>query len=213
LVQEYTVEFDTNLSFDISKFTARIKSGKVKFAAAFHPEFINIDHYLEKVLKLRDEGFDMGVNYVAYPFQLDRMEEYKAKFEENDISFTIMPFRGEFKGRIYPAGYTKDEKNLIKKCDGNLAISSNMLKWYADKKPSRQNRVCRMGQMYAKIHPDGTAYRCCYIDDRGKLGNIIKGNFSLLSEPKSCEYPECPCWTAMVVGEEEKWLSHWALPR
>ncbi len=158
-------------------------------------------------------GYDIGINYVAYPLQLGRMREFKLAFEKEHVSFTIMPFRGEFAGRAYPAGYTEEEKELIRQCDSNLTISSKMIDWYGRDKLSRKDTVCRMGQMYTKIHPNGDALRCCYIHDKGKLGNLIDGTFSLWDEPRVCEYPECPCWTAMVIGKEQDWQSHWVIPK
>jgi MoaA/NifB/PqqE/SkfB family radical SAM enzyme len=83
----------------------------------------------------------------------------------------------------------------------------------AKNKLSRKGEVCRMGQMYTKIHPDGTAYKCCFIDDRGKLGNLIDGTFSLYEEPRACEYDQCSCWVAMIAGKEKDWLFHWAIPK
>jgi molybdenum cofactor biosynthesis enzyme MoaA len=213
LAQEYTVEFDTNLAFDMGEFLAKIKPGRVKFATAFHPTFIDFETYFKKVMHLKKEGFDIGVNYVAYPLQLNKMKEYKTAFEKNQLSFTIMPFRGEFQGRTYPQGYTEVERDLIKACDTNLTISAKMLEWYGGNKFSRTGKLCRMGQMYTKIHPNGDAYRCCYIQDKNKLGNIIDGTFSLLDEVKPCENPECSCWTAMVIGQEEEWMSHWVIPK
>jgi len=68
---------------------------------------------------------------------------------------------------------------------------------------------CRAGQMYAKIHPDGNALRCCFIDERGSMGNLIDGTFKLYDEPELCEYPACSCWKSMIVGEEGRWLRHW----
>jgi len=213
LTEKHTVEFDTNLSFDVLEFISKVKPGRVKFATAFHPELVSIDSYLKKALRLKKEGFDIGINYVAYPPQLDRMKKYKAAFGRHHISFDIMPFRGEYQGRIYPKEYIAGEKELIKNCDSNLAISTRMLDWYDKDKTSRKGQLCRMGQMYTKIHPNGDAYRCCYIDDRGKLGNLIDGTFSLWEEARPCEYIECPCWTAMIVGREKEWLSHWVIPK
>jgi MoaA/NifB/PqqE/SkfB family radical SAM enzyme len=212
LIKRFSVEFDTNLSFDISEFTAKIKPGNVKFATAFHPKFVSLDAYLSKVLLLKQKGFDIGVNYVAYPEQLKEMKECKKVFECHHISFDVMPFRGEYNSRQYPKGYTEAEKELIRDCDPRTA--PRMLESYGgEKKLCRTGAICRMGQMYTKIHPNGDAYRCCYIDKRGVLGNIIDRTFSLYDEPRLCEYPECSCWTAMIEGKEEEWLSHWATPR
>lgn len=213
LTKNYTIEFDTNLSFDVDDFISRMPPGRVKFATAFHPAFVSLNVYLEKVLKLKKAGFDIGINYVAYPLQLERMKEYKEAFDKHHISFTIMPFRGEFQGRVYPQGYTEEQKALIIQCDSNLTVSSKMIEWYGKDKLSRKGIICRMGQMYTKIHPNGEAFRCCFINDKGKLGNLIDGTFSLWDQPQLCEYPECPCWTAMVIGQEEQWQSHWVIPK
>ncbi len=212
LAEKHTVEFDTNLSFNLSEFISKVRPGRVKFATAFHPQFTTLESYLPKVVTLKKEGFDIGVNYVAYPLQLDRMKRYKEVFDSEHISFDIMPFRGEYQERNYPKGYSEKEKELIRVCDPRTA--PRMLESYGcEKRLSRKGEVCRMGQMYTKIHPNGDAYRCCYIDERGKLGNLIDGTFSLWDEPRPCVYEHCSCWTAMIVGKEKEWLSHWALPK
>ncbi len=212
LSQEYTVEFDTNLSFDIMEFILKIKPSRAKFAASFHPEFVGIGTFLEKALFLKEEGYDIGINFVAYPAHLEGMKEYKEKVISKHLSFDIMPFRGEYQGRNYPKEYTEEEKRLIKECDSQTA--AKMLETYGgDKKNSRKGELCRMGQMYTKIHPDGTAYRCCFINDGGKLGNLIDDTFSLYEKPKICEYDECPCWVAMIVEKEKDWAFHWKTPK
>lgn len=212
LTKKFTVEFDTNLSFDITDFMNNVEADRVRFAAAFHPEFVDIDVYLRKVLNLKDSGYDIGINYVAYPPHLAKIQAYKNIFESNYISFDIMPFRGKYQGREYPKEYTKEEKELIRCADPRTA--AKMLESYgSEKKLSRKTRLCRMGQMYTKIHPDGTAYRCCYISEKGKLGNLIDGTFSLNKEAKICEYDECPCWVAMILDCEKDWLFHWKIPR
>jgi hypothetical protein len=71
-----------------------------------------------------------------------------------------------------------------------------------------------MGQMYAKILPDGRVARCCALDKNGLplglLGHITDLNLRLLDEPLACEADNCPCFKSMLVGyEEEKWLPLW----
>jgi hypothetical protein len=212
LTKNFTVEFDTNLSFDIHEFTREVRHDRVRFAAAFHPEFVNLDTFLKKALTLKENGYDIGINYVAYPPHLKQMKEYKEAIESRHISFDIMPFRGEYDGRTYPNGYTEQEKESIRNCDPRTA--ARMLESYGgEKKQSRKGEICRMGQMYTKIHPDGTSYRCCFISEKGKLGNLIEGTFTLYDEPRICEYDECPCWVAMIVDKEKDWLFHWRTPQ
>src|SRR3989339_288916 len=83
----FTVEFDTNLSFNVDDFMEKVGPERVKFATAFHPQFADFKVYLSKLLKLKNAGYDLGVNYVAYPEQLSGMEEYKKRLEEVHISF------------------------------------------------------------------------------------------------------------------------------
>ena len=230
LIKNFTVEFDTNLSWDVDKFMSEIRPGKVKFAASFHP-------HLVKIKKLKDAGYDFGINYVAYPTQLEKMPYYKQKISQLHVSFDVMPFRGKYQGKEYPISYTEEEKRLIESVDKNTA--SRMLEAYSPNKKKKQkkkkikveeaiyndptahfaktnknyHKLCRMGQMYTKILSNGDAYRCCLQKPEGLLGNLIDGTFKFYEEPKICIYDKCPCWVAMITNEEENWLFHWKTPK
>ena len=86
--------------------------------------------------------------------------------------------------------------------------------WVENKKDCNPGAVCRMGQRYAKIVPDGRVYRCCAAvhKDWGCLGNIVDATFSLTREPSPCSQrgKNCVCFRAMILGEEDKWLKHWS---
>ncbi|NLB35433.1 MAG: radical SAM protein, partial [Elusimicrobia bacterium] len=69
------------------------------------------------------------------------------------------------------------------------------------------SRLCRMGEVYAIINPDGRAVRCC-ADLRG-LGNIIDGSFNFSSQPLPCEDVTCRCFKAMILGSEDEWGLSW----
>jgi organic radical activating enzyme len=234
LTKNFTVEFDTNLSFDVEEFMRRVGPERVKFATSFHPQFADFEVYLKKVTALKKGGYDLGVNYVAFPEQLKDMARYKQRLDEVHISFDIMPFRGKYRGSEYPQSYTDAEKELICSCDPRTA--PRMLGAYGKKEGADEQKApaatdkpqaptgpaatnphygkpCRMGQMYAKIHANGNAYRCCLIKDGGLLGNLIDGTFALYEEPQPCTYDKCPCWVAMVVNEEQNWLFHWVTPK
>lgn len=219
LTGRFTVEFDTNLFFDVEDFMKRIGPDRVKFATAFHPQFADFEVYIKKLLKLKKAGYDLGVNYVAFPEQLEKITVYKQRLSEVYISFDIMPFRGKYEGREYPQGYTPEEKEKIRNCDPGTA--EKMLDAYGDNgsdeespKPlnPHKGKLCRMGQKYAKIHSNGNAYRCCLIKEKGYIGNLIDGTFALFDEPAACDLDKCPCWVAMIVGEEKNWDFHWVTP-
>ncbi len=302
ITKKHTMECDTNLSFPVDSFIGRVEKGRFRFAPSFHPEFAELEPYIEKCVKLRKAGYDLeGVNYICWPPHLKRIPEFKAAFNKIGVVLTLIPFRGRFEGKDYPDAYTPEERRWINRNSGNPVLSEDYGSWYngggqgskkhedlkADPQPHAEepapvevsspepnpaaeptpaviDRVpqsvaapeppqqevhgpepsevasetaaraleeihaheaeksgaacashgrtavhCRAGQMYAKIHPDGNALRCCFIDERGSMGNLIDGTFKLYEEPELCEYPACSCWKSMIVGEEERWLRHW----
>ena len=84
--------------------------------------------------------------------------------------------------------------------------------WRTDEnKSSIKGKLCRMGQMYARIYPDGQVSRCCG-NGALKLGNILEGSFSLLEEPRPCECDSCPCFKCMLVEREDYWPTYWTSP-
>lgn len=248
LIKNFTVEFDTNLSFDVGKFMSLIGPEKVKISASFHPQFSNFEEHLVKIKKLIEAGYDLGINYVAHPTQLEKMAYYKEKLAEICVNLDVMPFRGIYNGKIYPKNYTEEEKKIIQDTDKNTA--PRMLEAYQSQEEDKNvekmtpkyieeenqqlsieknvpydstahyaktnkhyHRLCRMGQMYTKIHPNGDAYRCCLIQPEGLLGNLIDGTFKFYEQPKLCVYDKCPCWVAMILNEENNWLFHWKTPK
>ncbi len=215
LAQRHFLELDTNLSLDAESFVARIPPRNVRFAATFHPVCTDIDSFLRRAVRLRDSGFPIRVDFVAYPPQLANLPEYAARFQKSNMDLQVIPFRGEYQGRQYPGGYTDQERAAVLSLGGKPFSTGQMMEKYAAPDASRLplRNVCRMGQMYAKIRPDGTAHRCCKVKDSGKLGNLLEGTFKLLDDAAPCDYSdECTCWRAMVLGREENWLRDWVFP-
>ncbi len=217
VMEKHTMECDTNLSFGIGEFIAKVKPGSFRFAPSFHPEFADLKTHAEKCRRLREAGFDLqGVNYICWPPHLERIPEFKKAYEDIGVVLTLIPFRGRYEGKDYPDAYTPEQRRSINQMSGNPVLSEDYGNWYKGANQGGENHTrraanCRAGQMYAKIHPDGNALRCCFLDpdERGMMGNLIDGTFKLYDEPKICEFPACSCWKSMIVGEEERWLRHW----
>jgi len=160
---------------------------------------------------LKQVGYEVWVNYVAYPPHLKDMVRYKRSVEENGIRFSIQPFNGEFEGRQYPQNYTEDEKKLMT-FENNDNVNKETIDWRVDgKKSSIKGSLCRMGQMYARVYPDAEAYRCCG-NGALRLGNLIDKTFKLLEEASACECDNCPCWKCMLTGKESYWTTYWTAP-
>jgi MoaA/NifB/PqqE/SkfB family radical SAM enzyme len=213
LTRRHLVELITNLSFDIRNLIDNIGPQNIHIGASFHPEYVDLETFVRKLTLLINSGFYVWVNYVAYPLQLKPMKLYKDEIEKLGIKFAIQPFKGEYDGRVYPAGYTTSEKCLLKACSGpeDDLNSPRIEREVTDKKRQNKGRLCRMGQMYAAVYPEGETYRCCVKNKENYLGNLFNGDFKLLDTPANCENEICQCWRCMIVGEENKWLSFWEL--
>ena len=207
----HTMEFSTNLFWEPDDFIRRINPGRARIGVSFHPEFISFEVFFKKVKKIKDAGFEIWVNYVGYPPIFKNMYEYKKRFEAIGVFMNVLPFKGKYNGRIYPEGYTDEEKKYLEKvCD--YPWTKKTFDFAFNKKEEKNDEyLCRMGQMYAKIYSNGDAFSCC-AKSSVKLGNLIDGTFSLLEEPILCKEKDCPCWKRMVIGKEEFWAEHWVVP-
>jgi MoaA/NifB/PqqE/SkfB family radical SAM enzyme len=213
LSKKHTLEFSTNLSCDIKSFIDNISPKRARLGGSFHPEFANFDEFLKKISLLKNRGFDVWVNYVAYPPHLKDMVGYKKVVEVSlpGVLFAIQPFSGEFQGHKYPQDYTREERSLMDLKDSH-EVNKETFDWRTDNsKNSVKGELCRMGQMYARIYPNANVYRCC-VNGALNLGNLLDGTFALLEEPIPCEYDNCPCWKCMLVNKENHWKNYWLTP-
>lgn len=227
LSEIHTFEFSTNLSWDIDEFMEKVNAERVKIDSSFHPEFVSPEDFIKKFLRLKEKGYLLGgVTVVGYPPMLERIIEYKTKFEKEGIKLIIFPYRGPYQDRKYPVGYTEQERKLLKGLGAEVGevVSNELMESYdsPDREISSQTiemKLCRMGQRYGKVIPNGDVFRCCAAvwnpskpwSNWGSLGNIANGTFNLLDNPEPCIYhPNCKCYKAMIIGEEDRWSKHWS---
>lgn len=211
LSEKHTLEFSSNLSMDIRPFIDNISPLRARLGGSFHPEFADFVRFFDKIIKLKDKGFEVWVNYVAYPEHLKDMGRYKKLVEEKNIRFSIQPFNGSFAGRTYPANYTEEENKLM--TAGSLDnVNKDTIEWRTSGgKSLTKGQLCRMGQMYARIYPNAEVYRCCG-NGALRLGNLLQEDLCLLDEPRTCECDNCPCWKCMLVGKDKYWVGFWTTP-
>ena len=211
LSEIHTLEFSTNLSWDPEDFVRRIKPGRARVGVSFHPEFTDFDTFFAKALRIKKAGFEIWVNYVAYPPFFKNMSVFKEKFGSFSIPMFILPFNGEYCAKPYPESYTQEERDFL----GSLGTSVNSKQTldfaFSKEKRNTKGKLCRMGQMYAKIMPNGQAANCC-AKGALELGNIFDNACLLLESPFLCQQVDCPCWRCMVIGNEGSWQEHWPVP-
>lgn len=209
LANKHTFEFSTNLSFDILSFTKILSPSKAKIDASFHPQFVNIELFLEKVIFLKNKGYEICVSFVAFPPHLEMIDDFRDAFENNGIAFVVQVFRGKLDQKQYPDSYTEREKEFLSKYVDLSPVSKKHMDHHLSS--HKEEKLCKMGQMYVKVHPDGTMYRCC-TPGAQKLGNLFDGDFALLTEPTLCHLEQCHCYKAMLEGKEDSWASFWVYP-
>lgn len=219
----HTFEFSTNLSWDTDEFVKKVRPERVRINSSFHPEFVTLQDFINKILFLRNNKYSVTNTVVAYPPFLKDIAEYKSAFEKEGFGLIIFPYRGPYEDKKYPEAYTDSEKDFLKKLGASIGGEANKKLYEANKELyetrverkviREQDTVCHMGQRYAKIIPNGNAYRCCAAvnKDWGSLGNVTDNTFSFTKEPLLCSQrsKNCVCDRAMILGEEGQWIKRW----
>lgn len=213
IIEMHTIECSTNFYWDVDEFMKRVPPDRARIGVSFHPEIVDYEVFLNKAIKMKNAGYEVWINYVAYPPFIEDLKPARQRAVSNGIDMSVLPFDGKYKGKKYPAEYNDREKKVLSDLGLESQIIKKIFDWtFKEKTRTKKKKLCRMGQMYAKIHPDGKVTRCCCEENPYPIGDIMKGTFSLLDEALPCENKDCPCWRCMVVGEEEKWASHWVAP-
>jgi len=212
LVKYHTIELITNLSFNVDKFINNFTPEQARIGASFHPDMVDFESFFEKVKKIHLNEFEIWVTYVGYPPNLGKLGYYKERVEELGVHFSILPFNGSYNGKNYPRDYTGEERKIIFNEAKTDQPNKETVEWkLVENKDVQKGKICKMGFKYARIYPDGNAYRCC-AKEAEFLGNIYEGTFKLFEEPKVCKIEHCPCWKCMIVGEEDRWKNYWIIP-
>jgi radical SAM superfamily enzyme YgiQ (UPF0313 family)/MoaA/NifB/PqqE/SkfB family radical SAM enzyme len=203
LSKKHYLGITTNLSGDFHRFAENLSPEKfeVGIGASFHPAFTDIDTFLGKARFLKEKGFKVWVNYVAYPPQMPQMKSIKEVVSGYGIPFVVQPFRGQYLGRQYPEHYTLEEKEVIRELAGTDVNIIRDMEFQLERK-STYGRLCRAGQLMAHIGPNGDVKRCG--EAVGKIGNILDSDFSLLKGPESCLAAHCPCDHVYLVEADSE---------
>ena len=216
LSKMHNFDIQSNLFCDPKEIIGKIPPEYIyRIGGSFHSEHAEFGAFLKKTIMLRDAGYNVEINYVAYPPNLKRLKEYSETAAENDIRFSVLSFQGEHKGRRYPEGYTDAERAVLRTFNVLAGESTSAMEQWDIKHKTIEDRKegpvaqrkCRMGQMYTWIKSNGDAMRCC--KTKTELGNIIAGTFSLLDDPTACGIENCMCWRNMSLGEEDRWEGRW----
>jgi molybdenum cofactor biosynthesis enzyme MoaA len=174
----------SNLSYSLLDFVRKVSPNKVtSITASYHPieNKITKELFLGKVMLLREFGFNVIVNFVAWPEQLWLIPPLHAEFASHGIPMHIDPYAPM---TIDALPYTRTQEAML---------SRYVTKDRADQFP--RDVVCSGGMNHFSIHPDGSAWRCVLEQQQGinSVGNIFEESFAKLSDPMECHQADnCP---------------------
>lgn len=201
----HKVGITTNLSVDITPFVEKVNKTNVHLGMTFHPLFVDLNAFMKRAIIAKESGISMGVLFLAWPPQINQIFEYKLAFERVGIEFTVLTFWGEYNGKDYPQGYSENEREILSSVVG---IRSESGERFQLTPKITKGRLCRAGQTYALIHPNGNVYRCGGGNWRVQhepFSNLFSKDFCLLPEPLLCDSDECPCneWSFLLVDNQQ----------
>jgi len=180
LKPELNIDILTNLQFDVKKFISGVDPQRLKRKApyaslrvSFHPEVMNLDETIKKVLKMQEAGFYVGIWSVLHPKDRDFILSAQEKCLKLGIDFRLKEFLGFYKGKLYGTYKYED----------------------ACKTEGRRKVLCRASELL--IGPDLRIYRCHgdLYAHRSSVGRLPDSEFQIKDEFRPCEdYGYCnPC--------------------
>lgn len=177
---ELNIDVLTNLQFDIDRFMQEVPADRVKRASpyasirvSYHPEVMQLEPLAEKVLKMLEHGYSIGIWGVLHPDQEEEVLRAMEYCKGLGIDFRTKEFLGECNGEMhgtirYPGA-----------CDGKFS----------------RHAMCRTTELI--IGPTGGIYRCHgdLYEGRAPIGHILDPDFQIDDKFRPCEvFGHCnPC--------------------
>jgi len=178
----------TNLSFDIEGFIARIASyrKKIRLWCSFHPGQVTLEDFLTQCNLLWKNGVAFSVGAVGDPRHLETLQWLKVKLPKH-IYFWINALKGY--------RYAPMDRQAFLDIDPLFTLETS--NFPADM------ALCSAGRESLFVEGDGSAYACPI--SRVRLGNIYK-DIPLHTE-NICRAAACNCYLAYVNREDAEALS------
>lgn len=175
------VGITTNATKDLTRYVQEVSPNKVvSMTLSFHPSqnTISKEYFIGKCLMLRQRGFNVTVNFVAYPEQMYLIQGLRQIFESGGIRFHIDPYAEEAE---HPYKLNDKEKDFLRPF-----ITEDRL--FKVDRPQETTKLCSGGMDYLNIHPNGSVYRCmtlALMNDK-PMGNLFDPNFKVNTEFEFC---------------------------
>jgi hypothetical protein len=173
LKPELNVDVLTNLQFDIDKFMMEVSPDRIKRDApyasirvSYHPEKMDLDDTIERVLKMQNGGYSIGIWSVLHPYYEKDVLNAQKRCKGLGIDFRTKEFLGEYEGRL--CGSYKYEE--------------------ACKKTAKKKVLCRTTEFL--IGPEAKVYRCHHDIYKGinSIGSLYDEELDVDNRFRECDY-------------------------
>ena len=175
------IAITTNLSFDLTAFAQRISPEKVvSLTVSYHPtSTMSFDEFFGKCLFLKSKGFNITVNFVAYPEQMYLIPMACGRFQSSGMRFHVDPY---IQTEFFPYKFSDSERAFLSPYVGK--DRDNFFQ-----KKATGHKLCSGGRDHINIQPSGDAYRCIHDKVRGlpKIGNIFDEGFTVNADDTICD--------------------------
>lgn len=176
----------TNLSKSLDEFIEKINPARVVVVTcSYHPSEYNRsssmtgDTFLGRCLLLKNSGFPVNVNFVAWPDQMYLIPRVVSMFRDCGIGIHIDPYSPSV---YHKFSYTSEQLKFLEPYlvgNRSKAMSGQI---------SDRPVMCSAGINHITVWQDGTAWRCLRDMEMkiNPLGSVFDENFSLLNREKIC---------------------------
>jgi MoaA/NifB/PqqE/SkfB family radical SAM enzyme len=205
LTENHYISINTNLSTrTVHDFAEQVDPSRVAFVHCS----LHIDErerlgltkdFIDKYRFLRERGFTAYVSQVMYPPLLGEFVNVYGALKQSRVAVNPKSFRGYYRGRLYPAGYSDEDRRRILNFElaekpekwSSVHLDPNMDRYMLWGDLSFKGLLCAAGKDFVAIEYDGSVMRCH--GQRTKIGNIFEGRVSLLNDMAVCMAEICPC--------------------
>jgi MoaA/NifB/PqqE/SkfB family radical SAM enzyme len=177
---DLNIDILTNLQFDVEEFIEKVDPERIKRKApyasirvSYHPETMELEPLVKRVLRLQDAGYSIGIWGVIHPKQEQEILKAQEYCRSLGIDFRTKEFLGEYEGRMY--GTYK----YPGACD----------------RVFEKSVLCRTTELI--IGPKGKIYRCHsdLYEGRQAIGHLLDPGFEIDNKFRPCSvFGHCnPC--------------------
>jgi MoaA/NifB/PqqE/SkfB family radical SAM enzyme len=177
------IAMTTNLTQDMTEFVQKVSPEKcINITASLHisNNKMNVAYFVGKLLMLKNRGFNVAANFVAFPEQMWLIDHYREMFAKMGLHLHIDPY---LPGPSYPFKPSEKEKVFLERNFGSDRDD------YYDS--DMKTYVCDAGMNYFVVSPNGVVSTCVGRLYKQTLGNIFDSGFRLYEEPMECSTRFC----------------------